>query len=173
MGKKRFEMDARQLSFILLSMIVLVILAFILGMQIGSLIKNLEKDPAVSLPRDLPKKVLVSFRNTSGFSNVTTKTTSIKPAMPEKKVVRTERPAEVRKIKQAEQTIFYIQVGAFRHKESANALALKLKKMGMEYKITGSELMRVLVVVSGTEADKIAVLEKLKKEGIDGMAVKR
>lgn len=183
MGKKRFEMDAKQLSFILVSMIALTILAFILGMQVGRLIKNVEGKPEAP-PPNLSKKVMVSFRNASSFDNMTGKKGRVtppvqkieeKPAKPaeKEKDKPKEQPKDKSALKPAADKVLYIQVGAFKQKESVDAMAIRLKKLGMEYKIEEGKLSRALVVVKGGEEDRKAALERLKKEGITGIAVKR
>ncbi len=169
--KKHFVFSFGQFSLIVIMVVIISVLSFLLGVEVGRLLKTAEK---VNMP-DLKPSVTISLQE---YSSVITKKTDAAEASPmrEEKAETVSKPIdeETKKLnEELKNTETLIQVGAYKEKSSYIATEKRLKDMGFELREREGKLKRLLIAVKGDREKAEEVLKRLEKEGIRGFIVKR
>lgn len=175
--KKRYGLNLAQLIFLIICASLISILAFLLGIEVGKFLKSSEAHLKATSMNDIKPSVTISLENystvirqryekvpeSSGKSEEIKKQTD--------KATKLVKPEIAAQDKSSEVTL--IQVGAYKEKSSSIGVEKRLKSLGFKTKIVEGKLTKLMVVLESDKEKPEEVIERLEKEGIKGIIVKK
>jgi len=173
MIKRRFEFSFGQLIFLVVLISTISVLTFLLGIEVGRLLRLTEETKAVT--SNLNSKVTISLESYSTIlrqrrvNNETTTSKEVskeveKPQITSKASTKSEDVADTQNL---------VQIGAYKEKSSYVEIEKRLNSLGFKTKVVDGKLKRLLVVVDTKKEKTEEVIAKLEKEGIKGIVVKK
>lgn len=170
--KKRIYFTGGQFIFLIVSMSIISILAFLLGIEVGKLLKAAEA-PLKEVTTSVKPNVKISLENYSTILKKQEKQTvdsGKKEDVMQQSANKTPSNQELNRTTNSEEKTF-IQVGAFKEKASYLSAEKRLHSLGYKTKVVTGKLFRLLVIVDSKENAE-TVLKRLEKDGIKGFIVK-